>query len=166
MSKRVFSMSWHHKKRGSAAGYLVKSKLYDQNGFYGALINDLNQAENRVVIESPFLTKKRVTSLFPTLKKLTKNNVKVIVNTKPLDEQSPELYDQAYWSIATLQSIGVLVLFTTGHHRKLAIIDDDILWEGSLNILSQNDSCELMRRIASIDNVKEMLRFTGASKWC
>jgi Rad3-related DNA helicase len=166
MLRRINSMPWHHKKRGSDAGYLVKSKLYDQNGFYRALINDLNQAENRVVIESPFLTKKRVTSLFPTLKKLTKNNVKVIVNTKPLDEQSLELHNQAYWSIAKLQSLGVLVLFTTGHHRKLAIIDDEILWEGSLNILSQNDSCELMRRIVSIIAVEETLRFTGVKKWC
>jgi Rad3-related DNA helicase len=157
-------MSWHHKKRGSDAGCLVKSKLYDQNGFYKAFINDLNKADSRVIIESPFLTKKRVTSLFPTLKKLTKNNVKVIVNTKPLDEQSLELHNQAYWSIAKLQSIGVLVLFTTGHHRKLAIIDDEILWEGSLNILSQNDSCEVMRRMQSRELVKQMLWFTGLRK--
>jgi phosphatidylserine/phosphatidylglycerophosphate/cardiolipin synthase-like enzyme len=139
-------MSWHHKKRVDTSD-LAMSKLYDQNGFYKAFIKDLDKAKNRVIIESPFLTKKRATSLLPAIEKLIHKNVKVIVNTKPLDEQNPELYDQAYWSIAKLQSLGALVLFTTGHHRKLAIIDNEILWEGSLNILSQNDSCELMRRI-------------------
>lgn len=114
MSKRVFSMSWHHKKRGSDAGCLVKSKLYDQNGFYKAFINDLNKADSRVIIESPFLTKKRVTSLFPTLKKLTKNNVKVIVNTKPLDEQSLELHNQAYWSIASCKVLVYLFYLLPG----------------------------------------------------
>jgi len=123
-------------KRNNHSDNLVLSKLYDQNGFYKAFIKDLKGAKNRAIIESPFLTKKRVTSLLPVIDKLTNKNVKVIVNTKPLGEQSSELYDQAYWSIAKLQSIGVLVLFTTGHHRKLAIIDDEILWEGSLNILS------------------------------
>jgi hypothetical protein len=93
-------------------------------------------------------------------------NVNVIVNTKPIDEQSPELYNQAYWSISKLQSLGVLVLFTTGHHRKLAIIDNEILWEGSLNILSQNGSCEIMRRIVSIYAVEEMLGLIGVKKWC
>ncbi|HPF30831.1 MAG TPA: hypothetical protein PLO25_00775 [Candidatus Saccharibacteria bacterium] len=56
------------------------------------------------------------------------------------------------------------MLFTSGHHRKLVIIDG-ILWEGSLNILSQNDSCELMRRMQPEELVKEMLRFTGLKKW-
>ena len=159
-------MSWHHKKKRFDTSDLVTSKLYDQDGFYKAFIKDLNRAKSRVIIESPFLTKKRVTSLLPTMEKLLYKNVKAIVNTKPLNEQSPELYNQAYWSIDKLQSIGVLVLFTTGHHRKLAIIDNEILWEGSLNILSQNDSCELMRRIVSVNAVKEVLRLTGVKTWC
>ncbi len=153
-------------KRNKHSSDLVTSKLYDQDGFYKAFTKDLNKSRSRVIIESPFLTRKRVTSLLPTVEKLINNNVKVIVNTKPLDEQSPELYNQAYWSIAKLQSMGVLVLFTAGHHRKLATIDDGILWEGSLNILSQNDSYEIMRRIVSINVVEEMLRFTTIKKWC
>ncbi len=153
-------------KRSRRSRELTSLKLYDQNGFYKAFIKDLNKAKSRVIIESPFLTKKRVTSLLPTLEKMVNGNIKVIVNTKPLDEHSSELYDQAFWSIAKLQCIGVLVLFTTGHHRKLAIIDNEILWEGSLNILSQNKSCELMRRTQSRNLVKQMLRFTGLMKWC
>ncbi len=45
------------------------------------------------------------------------------------------------------------------------VVFDDVLWEGSLNILSQNDSCELMRRMKSPLAVEEMMRFTGAHKW-
>lgn len=40
-------------------------------------------------------------------------------------------------------------------------IDDNILWEGSLNILSQNDSCEFMRRINSLTHTQDTLRFVG-----
>jgi hypothetical protein len=154
------------RKRNKHSDDLSSSNLYDQNGFYNAFKKDLNDAKSSVIIESPFLTKRRVTSLLPTLEKLVHKKVKVIVNTKPLDEQTSQLYDQAYWSIAKLQSFGVLVLSTTGHHRKLAIIDGEILWEGSLNILSQNDSCELMRRIVSINAVKDTLRCIGIKKWC
>jgi hypothetical protein len=70
---------------------------------------------------------------------------------------------QASIAIHTMQQMGVRVLYTVKHHRKLAIIDD-VLWEGSLNILSQNDSCEIMRRIKSRSLVMEMVRFLGLLK--
>ena len=45
-------------------------------------------------------------------------------------------------------------------HRKLAIIDGQILWEGSLNILSQVLSREIMRRTNSIELAHQMIQFT------
>ncbi len=60
-----------------------------------------------------------------------------------------------------MQTIGVEVYMTVGHHRKLAVIDKSILWEGSLNILSQYDSCEVMLRIRSKEWAKEVIEFTG-----
>jgi hypothetical protein len=102
------------------------------------------------VIESPFMTSKRMTVLFPILRKLRRRGVRIIVNTKPLDEHEAFYKDQAVQAITAMQAIGITVLLTVGHHRKLAIINEDILWEGSLNINSQNDSCEIMRRIEDI----------------
>ena len=48
---------------------------------------------------------------------------------------------------------------TYGHHRKLAIIDRSILYEGSLNILSQNDSLEIMQRIEPEELARQMIDF-------
>ncbi len=62
-------------------------------------------------------------------------------------------------AVAELQGMGVMVLFTERHHRKLAIVDREILYEGSLNILSQNASCEIMRRIESSSLAEDMLTF-------
>ena len=62
--------------------------------------------------------------------------------------------------------MGIEVIMTGAHHRKLAIIDDDILWEGGLNVLSQNDSCEIMRRIKSNEVFKQMMQFIGIKKRC
>ena len=45
------------------------------------------------------------------------------------------------------------------HHRKLAIIDRQILWEGSLNILSQIKSREIMRRIEGDNYAQDMFNF-------
>lgn len=144
---------------------LATSQLYNQDKFYDAFSRDLRRARTRVVIESPFITMRRLNALLPTLQRLCTRDVNVIVNTKPLEEHEQLLHDQAVRAVAVLQDMGITVLMTVGHHRKLAIIDDAILWEGSLNILSQNDSCEFMRRMQSPILTQQMMRFIGADKW-
>ena len=141
------------------------SKLYNQDTFYKVFQRDLGRARSLVVIESPFITQKRMITLLPTIKKLKRRGVGIIINTKPINEHDSIMADQAELAICTLQAMGVTVLMTVGHHRKIATIDD-ILYEGSLNILSQNDSCELMRRIDDTSSAQEMLRFIRLEKWC
>lgn len=144
---------------------MINSSLFNQDTFYKAFISDLTHSQNTVIIESPFITEKRIVQLLPIFMDLRKRNIHIIVNTKPFEEHNSLLYDQVLWAIGEMQNIGVDVFLTIGHHRKLAVIDDVILWEGSLNILSQNDSCELMRRIRSRELVNEILKFTGLKKW-
>lgn len=143
----------------------MNSGLYSQDTFYKAFQRDLSRAKSLVIIESPFMTQKRVSCLLPVIEKLKRRGVRVVINTKPISEHDSTMANQAGIAIGTLQEIGVIVLMTVGHHRKLAIIDN-ILYEGSLNILSQNESCELMRRIDDATLVREMLHFIKLEKWC
>ena len=106
-----------------------------------------------------------MSALLPIIQELRKQGVRIIVNTKPLDEHEYSFCVQVEQATAQLQDVGVRVLFTVGHHRKLAVIDDDILWEGSLNILFQNDRCEFMRRINSSFLASEMLQFIDIKRW-
>ncbi|HSX07746.1 MAG TPA: phospholipase D-like domain-containing protein [Candidatus Saccharimonadales bacterium] len=143
---------------------LLGSKLLNQDNFYSALTGDLMRAQREVIIESPFISAKRLNYLLPIFQKLTWRKVSVVVNTKPPEEQL-DYGLHAAECIEALQEIGVDVLITGGHHRKLAIIDRQVLYEGSLNILSQNDSCEVMRRIYSEQLVAQMVNFIGISKF-
>lgn len=152
-------------KKHQIDGLLHYSELFDQDNFYPALMRDLKKAKNQVIIESPFITSRRINILLPIFKKLKKQDVQIIINTKPLAEHETNYYSQAQEAIAALQDIDVLVLTTGGHHRKLAIIDKQITWEGSLNILSQNDSCEVMRRIYSDQLANQMLAFLHLEKF-
>jgi phosphatidylserine/phosphatidylglycerophosphate/cardiolipin synthase-like enzyme len=144
---------------------LLSSSLYNNETFYEAFALDLRSAEKSVIIESPFITTKRMNVLLPTLRELKRRGVRVIVNTRNPEEHEYNYAAQAVQGIAALQDTGVTVLYTVRHHRKLAIIDDKILWEGSLNILSQNDSCEIMRRSESWHLVQQMIDFTGLTEF-
>lgn len=140
---------------------LLTSKLYDNETFYLAFRKDLQRARSAAIIESPFITTRRMNELLPILESLRRRNVSVTVNTRNPNEHNAEYEIQAIAAIDMLQNIGVRVLYTVKHHRKLAIIDGKILWEGSLNIFSQNDSCEIMRRIASAPLASQMIEFIG-----
>jgi predicted regulator of amino acid metabolism with ACT domain len=72
---------------------------------------------------------------------------------------------EAREALSTLQHMGIHVVFTESHHRKLAIIDRKVLYEGSLNILSQNNSREIMRRIESAQLAWQMARFVAVDKF-
>lgn len=146
-------------------GELLLSSLLNQGNFYDAFAKDLAQAKHEVVIESPFISFKRLNYFLPIFRKLTRRKVRIIINTKPTEEQSTDYICQAEECIAMLRELDVELLFTGGHHRKLAIIDRQILYEGSLNILSQNDSCEVMRRIYSEQLAKQMIDFIGINKF-
>lgn len=144
---------------------LYSSKLYNEQTFYDAFEQDLKRCRNEAIIESPFLSSKRVEALLPLLRKAVKRGVRVVINTRNPNEHDQPHSTFAVDAIADLHSIGVEVLYTGKHHRKLAIFDRIILYEGSLNILSQNDSCEMMRRISSPELAHQMLAFTGLDKF-
>lgn len=156
-------MFGYHRVQNDAG--LSNSILLNQDNFYNAFIKDMARARYEVIIESPFISLKRLGYLLPTLRKLAQRGVRIIINTKPIGEQEVDYAWQVEECMAELEEIGAEVLITGGHHRKLAIIDRQILYEGSLNILSQNDSCEVMRRIHSEQLATQMINFIGISKF-
>jgi len=139
---------------------LVHSKLLSEDTFYPVLTKDLKNCQSELLIECPFITNKRLNQLLPTLQKLKERKVRIVINTRdPYEHDEGYHRDDAHRAIANLQRMGVHVLYTGGHHRKLVVIDRRVLYEGSLNVLSQNNSCEVMRRIESTRLAWQMVRF-------
>jgi phosphatidylserine/phosphatidylglycerophosphate/cardiolipin synthase-like enzyme len=144
---------------------LLSSVLYDQNTFSMAFIRDLYSCQSELIIESPFITTKRMEVFLPIFTKLRQRDVRIVINTRNPNDHEDYYRLQALDAVANMQKLGITVLYTAGHHRKLAIIDKQIAWEGSLNILSFNDSCEIMRRITSAVIAEQLLSFSGLRKY-
>lgn len=140
-------------------------RMYDEQSFYRAFEKDLYSARKSVIIESPFITLRRIEELLPVITKLRRKGVSVTVNTRNPIEHDEEYEMQALIAVEKLQGLGVKVLYTVKHHRKLAIIDGGIAWNGSLNILSQYDSCEIMWRVVSKGIADQLLGFIKLTKY-
>ncbi len=140
---------------------LLNSELYDEKSFYGSFVKDLKSAEKSIVIESPFLTEKRAVQFSKLFKRLYKRGIYLRVNTRDPKHHDKLLEIQAWKAIKVLRKARVKVYICSDmRHRKLAIIDNTILWDGSLNIMSQSNSKEIMRRTRSEALCKQMIQFT------
>jgi phosphatidylserine/phosphatidylglycerophosphate/cardiolipin synthase-like enzyme len=145
---------------------LLDSALHTESTFYYSFQRDLKHAKQEIIIESPFFACKRTQSLLPIFNKLARKGVKVRINTRNPRHHERELQIQAWQCIKWLRSVGVKVKFYDDmRHRKLAVIDRTVLWEGSLNIMSQSYSKEIMRRTKSETLAIQMIRFTGMNRW-
>jgi phosphatidylserine/phosphatidylglycerophosphate/cardiolipin synthase-like enzyme len=136
------------------------SSLFDESTFYNKFSKDLLRAKHEVIIESPFITLDRAKSLTPIFNKLIKRGVKVYVITRDPSEHQEPYTSESEQVIQYFEQVGIQALICKGnHHRKLALVDREILWEGSLNILSQSKSREIMRRLEGKEYAQEMIDF-------
>lgn len=162
-----YSMFTIFRKRSVKGTDLVLSQLFDERTFYKSFANDLRAAKRSVIIESPYLTKKRAYQFTRLIHKLTKRGVRVRINTRIPRHHEKPMEIQAWKAMKILRASGAKVYICNDmRHRKLAIIDDTILWDGSLNILSQSRSKEIMRRTSSALLCRQMIVFTNLKGWC
>lgn len=142
------------------------SALFDEKTFYRAFLNDVERANREIIIESPFITSDRMKFLWPSLKQAYAKKLGIYIITRDPSEHVNGYEMQSEEEIRALESLGIQVLLCTGnHHRKLAIVDREILWEGSLNILSHLKSREIMRRLEGGGFAVDMFNFLNFGRY-
>ena len=139
---------------------LLTSDLFDEHSFYKQFSNDIRNANKLIVIESPYITGRRANEIAPLLRSAVLRGVSVCIYTRNPHHHDGILVTESLKGIDILRKAGVKVYCCNDmRHRKLAMFDGQILWEGSLNMLSQNGSMEIMRRIVSKELCLQMERF-------
>jgi len=142
------------------------SQLHTEKTFYSSFLNDLENCKDEVIIESPYITRERTSLFMPIFEKLLDKGVRIFIMTRDPKEHTLSMEGQSEEAIRTFEIMGVQTMLCVGnHHRKLAILDRKILWEGSLNILSQTHSREIMRRIENEEFTMEMFNFLKLSEF-
>ncbi|HUD05694.1 MAG TPA: hypothetical protein VMR18_02110, partial [Candidatus Saccharimonadales bacterium] len=70
---------------------LLTSTLYNEETFYATFLKDLGRCQSEVILESPFVTNRRLKLLIPTLQKLKDRKVRIAINTR-----DPKTHDEGY----------------------------------------------------------------------
>lgn len=120
--------------------FKATTKVYDADTFYETLRRDLKEAKEFVVIISPFLNIKRVHKFVttPEVRETLRKGISMIVVTRPAEEKQVSDVKMHKTCIDMLREQGIKVVTVSEPklHFKTVIIDNTIIYLGSINPLS------------------------------
>jgi len=164
---RMLEKMYHKRLSGYASiGYKAKGEyvesdaidiIFDKQSFLPVYCNDIINANRELIIVSPFISKKRTVKMLQYLGVALSKNVRVIVVTRPPDDQNPKDQITLHETLDLLKTAGAHMVFKANIHQKFAIIDQRLVWYGSINILSFGRSEESMMRLESPNIANELL---------
>jgi hypothetical protein len=105
------------------------------------------------------MTVRRIDELKGAFKNCARRGVRICVFAQEPSAWHSDAENKAQLEEAkqSLLSLGMHVTLRQNIHEKLAVIDDCVVWDGSLNILSYSNSLERMTRWLSRSKTQEVL---------
>lgn len=130
--------------------------IYDKRSFFAVYSQDIIWAKKSIIVVSPFITQKRVAQILLLLQEPLDRKVEVTIVTRPAEEFTERFKSSFEQILADLNNAGVNVVFKARIHQKFAIIDQKVVWYGSINLLSFGSSEESMMRLVSTNIALEL----------
>ena len=147
----------------ASIGYKVKGttphieevhSIFDNRTFFSVYAADILAAKLEIVIVSPFLAKRRIIT---DMQYLAAAGARITVITKPPENYPERDRSRINISINMLAKQGITVKTRERIHQKFAVIDQRLVWDGSINLLSYGASEESIMRIESVEIAGELL---------
>ena len=124
--------------------------IFNQSTFDAAIETDLSNAKGSIVIFSGFVTPSRVAKLGDLLRMKTAGGVKVRCITRPPKLNGTMDPVRSKDALDALEKINCVVDCRARIHEKIVLIDKEIVWHGSLNVLSHTHRTdESMTRVVN-----------------
>jgi len=147
-----------YKAKGGAVEADSIDIIFDKSNFLPVYNNDILVAEREILIVSPFVTKRRTVQMMLKLEIALRNKVRVVVVTRPVEDFGEKEPAGLQGTLDMLQNAGVSVVFRPNIHQKFALIDQRIVWYGSINLLSFGSAEESIMRLDSSNIAGELVK--------
>ena len=119
---------------------------------------DLSQANSEIVISSPRINSAKIRQFIHMVSKKQAQGVTVSVITIPPEEYPDNRIEPTKKLIDELSGAGIYVKVTSGIHEHFAVIDKEIVWYGSMNMLSRAKEDDNLMRINNKEIADELLK--------
>ncbi len=133
------------------------NSIFDSNTYCQTYEKDIIESTKRIIISSPILGNSKVRRLIQILKKNQEEGVRVAVVTWHSDIYVHGKDEHRTELISLMRNSGFHIELVKANCRRFAVIDDEIVWYGSMNLLSKDNTEDNIMRIASKEIAAELL---------
>ena len=138
--------------------------IYDIENYAETYWKDLEEANSAVVVSSPRLNNQKVDRIINMLGKRRELGVKVTIVTWHPDAYKYGKDDVRMELMEGLRKAGFEIRLVEESCEHYAVIDNEIVWYGSVNLLSKEDAEDNLMRVCSKDIAAELLEMTFGSE--
>ncbi len=131
--------------------------IFDSDTYSQAYEQDLLEATKGITISSPSLGRNKVRRLIQLLKEKQEEGVRVAAVTWHPDTYAHGKDEHRAELIAMMREAGIQIKLVKSICRRFAVIDDELVWYGSMNLLSRDNAEDSIMRIASKEIAAELM---------
>ena len=134
--------------------------IYDGDNYSENYHKDLVDANKNIVISSPVISGLKVYELINMLKEKQMSGVQVTIVT-----WTPDSYgfgDASYWMQLheDMRKAGFYIKTVEEHCDRFAVIDQNIVWYGNINLLAKDKDDDSIMRVRSKEIAGELMKLT------
>ena len=137
--------------------------IYDINNYAETYWKDIEEARTNVVISSPRLNTQKVKRIIDNLEERQELGIKVTIVTWHPDAYKYGRDDVRMELLEELRKAGFEIKLVSDNCEHYAVIDNEIVWYGNVNLLSKEDAEDNLMRVCSKEIAAELLEMTFAA---
>jgi len=138
----------------------IANTIFDIDSYEKVYAKDLLEANKEIIISSPGLNYAKVDAFVKLIKHRQEDGVKLTVITLNPEGYPEEKIKDTKRLVEILKKCGIRIKLQEHMHEHFAIIDDEIVWYGSMNLLSRAKVDDNLMRVKSKDAARELLEMT------
>lgn len=146
--------------QGTLKGQENQFEILNDTTFFDRFLTDIDAAKDYFFGLAPYFGQYRWDRIESHIHAAAVRGVKVTIVTPPLSEASNPAYVNK--AVAQLRRYGVVVISSSGLHGKDVIIDDRVLYTGSMNWSSNRGRDEIVHRITAKGYIATCLQYLQA----
>jgi superfamily II DNA or RNA helicase len=138
----------------------IINAIYDSGNYTEKFEQDIVEAEKSIVISSPDIRQDKIDRLLLLVKDRQEKGVNVTVITTDPEEVVYGSVDVCYGLINEMKQVGINVVIKAEVEERFAVIDDELVWYGGMNLLGKVDIWDNLMRIRNHQVAAELLEIS------
>ena len=145
---------------GDVQSKQIINAIYDSGNYTEKFEQDIVEAEKSIVISSPDIRQDKIDRLLLLVKERQEKGVSVTVITTDPEEVAYGSADVCYGLINEMKQVGINVVTKAEVEERFAVIDDELVWHGGMNLLGKVDIWDNLMRIKNHQVAAELLEIS------